>query len=228
MRPLFAIALTIGLAAASNAAEGLKVPESSFDFGLMPKGSVVKHFFWFKSTGTDTLRINKIVTGCTCALMPLQQDWLAPGDSMRVGITWETGARIGKIGRYPRAEFRDRTSPVHMSLTGLVMADPDSARPLHVKPYKFELSKTERLDLDSLSFVMTNKSDGKLSLRVVSYPVEECVYEFPQEIEGGASLTGFIKVRPEFRDQEFVSSITIEASDSRHTRLTIPIRRKFY
>ncbi len=211
------------------AEQQLTIPVDEFDFGLVPQHSTVKHHFWFKSTGSDTLRLGKITTGCTCALMPLETDVLAPGDSLLVGITWDVGRAIGKTSRYPRAAYDGPDSPAHMIVKCLVVQHPDSIRPVRVKPYRLSLSRTAAVDIDSLSFVFTNSDlHNDILLAELNVPVAECEYSLPDTVPAGGQASGWIKVRPEYADEEFNSSITLQLSDKRRTRITIPIQRRFY
>jgi hypothetical protein len=230
MKAIAAIsALLLGLGLAAAAEEQLTIPADEFDFGLVPQHSTVKHHFWFKSTGSDTLHIGKITTGCTCALMPIETDVLAPGDSMLVGITWDVGRSIGKTARYPRVAYESPDSPAYMIVRCLVVQHPDSIRPVRVKPYRLSLSKTAAVDIDSLSFVLTNSNkEEDLALAELNHPVEECEYALPDTIPAGGQATGWIKIRPEYADKEFHSSITLLLNDERRTRITIPIQRRFF
>lgn len=224
-----AVVICMGLTLTAPAEQELTIPSDDFDFGLVPQHSTVKHHFWFKSTGSDTLKLGKITTGCTCALMPLERTTLAPGDSMLVGLTWDVGHSVGKTSRYPRAAYDGPDSPAYMIVRCLVVQYPDSIRPLTVKPYRLSLSRTAAVDIDSLSFTLTN-SDTKndLVLTELSVPVEECLYNLPDTIPAGGKATGWIKVRPEYADNEFYSSITVQLNDDGRTRMTIPIQRRFF
>lgn len=46
-------------------AEGpqMTIPDSLFDFGFAPQNSKITHIFWLHSSGTDTLRITRVVPG---------------------------------------------------------------------------------------------------------------------------------------------------------------------
>lgn len=39
------------------------IPETSFNFGLVPAGSVVSHYYLTKNMGTDTLKIKAVSPG---------------------------------------------------------------------------------------------------------------------------------------------------------------------
>jgi hypothetical protein len=58
------IAVVVLLVAGSLvAAPRLEIPDRSFDFGYVPQESHISHVFWLHSTGTDTLKILKVVPG---------------------------------------------------------------------------------------------------------------------------------------------------------------------
>ena len=39
------------------------IPETMWDFGLIPAGNVVSHYYLIKNVGTDTLKIEKVRPG---------------------------------------------------------------------------------------------------------------------------------------------------------------------
>ncbi len=58
-----AVALAASFVATASAESNLTIEQSSFDFGYAPQKSKLSHIFWLKSTGTDLLKIAKIVPG---------------------------------------------------------------------------------------------------------------------------------------------------------------------
>jgi len=220
--------LVVTTAGSGLAQPGLEIRPKKFDFGSVAKNSTLVPQFWFVSTGTDTVRISDIKTGCSCATMPLEKRHLAPGDSMKVGLYWDVGRRVGGIARGPGVFFEGGSEPVHLLLTGMVISAPDAAKPVSIKPYKAELAHIAGNSIDSVGLTFHNHSDEELHLRVVSYPVNECELDFPTVLAPESSTTGYIKIRPEFADSEFKRSVTVEFSDEKRSRMTIPIRRKFY
>ncbi len=223
------ILLLLGFATVPALAQPqLEIVGKSFDFGYVPQDCTISQFFWFKSTGTDTLKIDRIKTGCTCALMPMEQKWIAPGDSMKIGIYWEMGKDLNAIGRFPYIFTNAQADPYRMYLTGYVVKSGDSLRPLSISPYKFELTKYGDQAIDSISFNLKNQSNKELRISVVSYPLEECDIFVPSTVKAGGTVAGYVKVRPDFLDKEFKRSITLLMDDEKATRVTLPIRRKIY
>jgi Protein of unknown function (DUF1573) len=206
----------------------LEIPAPDFDFGGVATNSTVSHYFWFKSTGTDTVRIEQIKTGCTCALMPLEREWIAPGDSMRVGIFWSLKNQIGKTGRYPYILSNGATEPVQLSLTATVVSEMDNAVPLSVKPYKLELANAPLARVDSIEFVLTNRSDRDYQCMLVSLPIEYCTVVIPEQLKAKSTARGYIRLKPEFADTEFKSSLTIAYLGLQPGRISIPVRFQNY
>lgn len=217
------------LTASTVSAEArLDIPSSKFDFGMMPAQSIVSHSFWFRSTGTDTVRIQTIKSGCQCTTVPLERDWLAPDDSMKVEVFWDIGRRIGNTGQYPRVFIGGNPEPQFISLIGNVAQVLDDLQPVSVRPFKAAFAKTGSVSIDSITFTFTNHSDEDLDLAVVSYSSESYEVKFPTRIVGGATAEGYVKISPQVTDLEFKGSITVEFEGSNKNRLTIPVLRKFY
>ncbi len=216
----------------ADAGSSLKIRNTKFDFGWMPHNSIVVHHYWFVSVGKDTLRIQEINTrNRDIAWMPLEQNWIAPGDSLRIPIYWTTGNK----GRANERRWKIHTNsyvddPLDMYLKGITVIKPDSLRPVLVKPYKGEFSRLAGMSIDSIGFTLTNYSTRELDLTVTSEPMYECEVVMPDSLHAGEERQGYIKIRSEYLDKEFLNSITIHLTDYMNydRRITIPIRRKIY
>ncbi|MEW6051381.1 MAG: DUF1573 domain-containing protein [Candidatus Zixiibacteriota bacterium] len=231
MRPLLLAALLLLVGVFSGFGQPkLEIPSNKFDFGISPQNASLVQFFWFKSIGTDTVRITKLTTGCDCATMPLPQNWLAPGDSMHVGLFWHSERKVGNSGRYPYIFTNASPDPYRIYLTALVISGMDSAHPVSVKPYKVELSKLPTMSLDTTAITFTNHSKDSFALSVISSPIAECEIELPQALGGNRSSNCVVRVKPEYRDQEFERSFTVlfEGPGELRYRYTVPVRRKIY
>ncbi|KAA3634181.1 MAG: DUF1573 domain-containing protein [Calditrichaeota bacterium] len=206
----------------------LEISEQRFDFGAIPANSIVYKHFWFKSTGTDTLIINNIKTGCACALMETVKDTLPPGDSVKVGIEWKIGNKIFSVGRYPYIFTNASSDPYRIYLTGEAYKTLDKLQPVSLVPYKFELSKYKDDSVDEMKFTLTNHSDRSVQFKIVTELPKECEIKLPESIEPGSKGVGTVKVKKEYLDSEFTTSVTIVSVDNPDTKITIPIRRKIF
>lgn len=230
VRGLILCLVLVMLAVGVLAQPRFEITGNRFSFGMVPQSSTVANYFWFKSTGLDTVRITEIKTGCSCAHIPLPKDWIAPGDSMLVGFFWETEHRIGSTGKYPYITWSEHEEPARLFLTADVAAEPDSSRPLSIKPYKAELSRLGTKSIDSVGINFTNHQATPIVMKVVSVLTDEYKVVYPDTIPANGSATGYIKINPAYADKEFKGSVTFEyaASEVENKRFTIPIRRKMY
>ncbi len=206
----------------------LEIQPKEFSFGMIPQNSTVVHKFWFKSVGDDTLKISEIKTGCSCAIMPLKQDFILPGDSMEVQFLWDVGKRVYQIGRYPYIFTNASDEPYRMSLTGEVHKTLDSSKPVSVSPYKCEFSIIRDKSINEVEITFTNQTDKDIHVILLTPSVEECNIEMPQVISAHSKAVGKISVKNDFLDKEFVGSITLLLDDKKETRISIPYRRKIY
>ncbi len=216
------------IAAAAQADPHLAAPAPKFDFGVIPSNSQLVHKFWVKSTGTDTVNITEIKTGCSCVVSDQASTKVAPGDSLLLGFSWDTKRMRGTIYRSPRVFYDGAANPVILQMSAVTYDYPDSARPVTLKPYRFEFGRTSRGDIDSIGFTVTNHSDEDLTIDVISAPDSGVDVVMPNAVPAGGQATGYALLQKEAKDTEFETSLTIMVSDPKSTHLSVPIRRKIY
>jgi len=228
MRSLIVAAILLVATGHTLAQPPLDVRPDAFDFGIVPRYSTIYKDFWIHNPTADTIRIRKINTGCDCASMPLERSVIAPGDSVLAEFSWEHGRKEGAGSRIPHIFVEGIEDGLAVTMTANVSATPDSAWPLAVKPFKCELSRAGGVSVDSVVLALKNRSSEDIKLFLAATPSDYCQYAFPSSVPANSTARAVVKIKPEYADQEFESSITIGILDNRKKRLTIPLRRKFY
>ena len=123
---IFIAAIIIALAGNLAAQAKLRIANDRFDMGSIPGGVTASHNYWFKATGADTVVIDSMITTCGCTLSPLEKNWIAPGDSMRVEFCWKTGKKPGPTGNYPYIYTNADFEPIsRVYMTGTIMKFPE-------------------------------------------------------------------------------------------------------
>lgn len=219
---------SVGITSPVNSQPVLEIPNSEVQLGIFPQNSTIVHHFWFKSTGTDTLRIIEIKTGCACAVMPMERDFIPPGDSMKVTMTWKVKVQIGRALKIPYVYTNAGDIPFKIEMNGLVIDEPETSPVISVLPYRLELAKINDQDIDSLDFQISNKFEHDLMLTQISPNSDMYTVILPEVISGLSAAFGTIVLNKEYAGTEFISYLTFEASDPSNARITIPIRRKIY
>ena len=74
----------------------IELSEDIFDFGDISQGVSVSHNFTAKNVGDDDLIIFSAKGSCGCTVPKWHKDWISPGETGDIKITFNTGNRIGK------------------------------------------------------------------------------------------------------------------------------------
>lgn len=104
----------------------------------------------------------------------------------------------------------------------------DSIDTYRAEPYLVDLdSERPENQKDPWSYEVTlkNVSDQDLEFKVVSMPHQYVHIDFPDGLKlgPGDSKAFQVKFDKDIADDLFTESLTVEASDAKHTRLTVPL-----
>lgn len=90
------------------------VDGSTYDFGTMEFGTVMKHAFVVKNTGQAPLTLKMLGTSCKCTLADLPNNRLDPGGETRIELEWKA---IERHGPYSQTATLETNDPRHPTLT---------------------------------------------------------------------------------------------------------------
>lgn len=69
--------------------------ESSFDFGKIKQGDIVKHSFKFKNDGENPLIITAAQASCGCTVPEYPKEPIAPGESGEILVQFNSTGKMG-------------------------------------------------------------------------------------------------------------------------------------
>jgi len=219
-------AVTLLSGAAFGGTPRLELAERDFDFGFVPQNAKISHVFTLKSSGDDTLKIEKVTPGCGCTQMPLEKSAIAPGDEASLEIVFSTGAYSGKVVKNPSIQTNEGPDKQTLKFSAIVVTKPDSTYPVVISPYKLDISQYGEQKREEMTFSITNLSDMTLHPTMISCSAGLCDITLPKKIEAGKTAEGVLKLKQEALDTEFEKSVTIQLDDQAQTRFTIPIKRQ--
>ena len=226
-RSLTAITLMMILSWAVVAQAGSKmtITGNEFDFGYAPYDVRISHDFWLHSTGDDTLIIKKIIPGCGCTKAPLEKNVIAPGDSSRLEIIFNTNKYKGKVMKTPRIISNTGAKEEMVIILTNVIKEPESGYPLDIRPYILNVPEAQAAAANRLTFAFTNKSDKDLSLSLISYPQDYIDVQLPKTVKAGKTAEGTVTIKKDVTP-DFEKSFTIALNDKDKSRITIPVVRE--
>ena len=118
-----------------------------------------------------------------------------------------------------------------MQIISQVTERPDSTYPIIIQPYKIDLTQFSEKVIKKKKFMITNVSDQKLEVSLISMPDDLFEIKLPKSIKPGKSAKGELKLRREAYGDSFEKSVTIEVvgvDDEEATRFTIPVKRSLH
>ncbi len=225
MKKIIYLIAILSFTLSAYAAPMIEIKEPSFNFGKVAQRTSVSHTFWIKSTGTDTLRIERVVPGCGCTKAPLQDSVLAPGDSTSIEIIFATKSFRGYVAKKPYLETNISDEKVYLRIDAELFPKPESIGPIAFEPYKLDVSQYSKKPRSKAKFHLVNKSDKDYEITLIDMNNKSFDLKLPMKIKAGETIEGMITVHKDKLDTEFNSSFTIEINDDFRTRLSLPIRR---
>ncbi|HZI55027.1 MAG TPA: DUF1573 domain-containing protein [Chitinophagaceae bacterium] len=129
---LFVIAIAFTLnaqttAAVTTAPDVLSMKETAFDFGTIPQGKPVFHFFEVTNKGKDPMVISNVQTSCGCTTPEWSKEPIAPGATTKIRVGYNAAAE-GSFDKHITIMYNQNLSK-QIKITGTVWKAPASSAP---------------------------------------------------------------------------------------------------
>ncbi len=222
------LATTILIGASVAAGPMIEIPDPVFNFGKVGQRAKISHTFWIKSTGNDTLRITKVVPGCGCTQAPLQDSTLAPGDSTRLDLFFETRSYRGYVTKRPYLETNiDPDEKVYLKIHAHLLPKPEEDSQIVINPNPLDVSQFTELPRRKGKFLIENRSDRDYEITPIDWAEDYFTVDLPKKVKAGETAQGEITVHEERIPEAFEYSLTFQINDDQETRYTLPIKRLY-
>ena len=107
--------------------EVLALKEASFDFGQIPQGKPVFHFFEVTNTGKDPMVISNVQTTCGCTTPEWSHEPVAAGASTKIKVGYNAAAE-GHFEKYITIYYNQNLSK-QVKIHGTVWKAPEGSAP---------------------------------------------------------------------------------------------------
>ena len=104
----------------TNGTPHLVVKQPIHDFGQVAEGDEVGAVFWLTNGGDAPLIISKVKAGCGCTSVKWPEVPVAPGDSGKVEVLFNTRARSGMQSKSIEVFSNAPESPLELLFTAFV------------------------------------------------------------------------------------------------------------
>ena len=204
----------------------LYVDHTSFDFGYVPQGFMVKHNFVIENVGSKILQITDVSTTCDCVNAHITNPNIASEDSAYLTIEFNSTGYFGVISKYIIMKTNDPRMP---SVAFTFIANMDYTD----NPFVLIEPREVLLGMSSSPYVsIQNISDFGLAVNVDDYyppimaePVLQSYYIAPgAEVKMKLSLDNVVQ----WQYGSVTLSILGGANARDSCRITIPILSESY
>jgi hypothetical protein len=132
MKKLYTLFLSIVVAVVINAQttaspEALSVKETAFNFGTIPQGKPVYHFFEVTNTGKDPMVISNVQTSCGCTTPEWSKEPIMAGGTTKIRVGYNAAAE-GPFEKYITIMYNQNLSK-QIKISGTVWKAPAGSAP---------------------------------------------------------------------------------------------------
>jgi len=89
----------------------LKLEKTTYDFGTIDEGKIVETDFAFTNTGKSPLNIRETQANCGCTVSKPEKETLAPGESSKITVTFNSNGRRGRQQKMVTIFSNDPSAP---------------------------------------------------------------------------------------------------------------------
>ena len=220
--------LTLAAIALGQMPKGLQprieVSSDYFYFGYMPMNAVVQHTYWIRNTGGDTLRIVSVKPGCGCTTAPLSNDAIAPGDSAKLKVVFDSKNMIGKMVKDIAIFSNDPNKPsTAVKFFAVVNREHDKVR---AEPNVLRFSKFGSKDGRMVKTVdIANSFDSDIDISLIDFPAANFkIDKRTAKVRPGEKASFTIEQLQSVSDEaDVLTSVTFEFAGNETDRITVPL-----
>lgn len=115
------------LQAQTTASDALDVKETEFDFGTIPQGKPVYHFFQIVNKGGMPLKLDNVQASCGCTTPEWNKEPIAAGGTDKIKVGYNAAAE-GPFEKYITVTYNG-TSTKQIKIKGSVWKAPAGSAP---------------------------------------------------------------------------------------------------
>lgn len=132
MKKLFTLFSAIAIAFVLNAQtatteDPLAVKETAFDFGTIPQGKPVYHFFEVTNSGKAPMVISNVQTSCGCTTPEWSKEPIAPGATAKVRVGYNAAGE-GHFEKFITIMYNQNLTK-QVKISGTVWRAPEGSAP---------------------------------------------------------------------------------------------------
>lgn len=214
--------LVVSIINGQNQGPKIVAPEPKYDFGNIIEGQRVSHEFVVKNDGDEVLEIRKINASCGCTAAQPEKDKLAPGESTKIKVHFDSSHRQGKQVKYVYIMTNDKTNPqIRLEFTtfieerGVSDSKSVSGGRLIITPTKYDFGTIKEGSIVSTNVFLKNIGNEPVVINSINNSCDCISYNLSsKKINANENAIMKIELNTKNRSGKFTRTLTISANDS--------------
>jgi uncharacterized cupredoxin-like copper-binding protein len=170
-KSLLLIVFSLSVSFAQFLGPRISIQQIEHNFGDIQAGKVVTHNFILTNTGDDNLVIKNVHATCGCTVAKPQKETLAPGESTKLKVDFNSTGRRGPQEKTVYVKTNDPKNPeLKLKISANVIASTaaaGSAPILYVPKLSHDFGESKRRKVVEHTFTITNKGNAPLVIKDV-------------------------------------------------------------
>jgi hypothetical protein len=137
----------------------------NWDFGSIPKGSIVSHAYKIKNVGEDTLQILKVKPTCGCTTAPLSSNSIAPGEEADLTANFNSEKFNGRVNKQINIDTSDPIRPYLKVIFTAIINNPMLT--VTPEPAEVDFGSVKPGSGSEIKISVTNGEDKAVKLDVI-------------------------------------------------------------
>ena len=200
----------------------IDIPEMNWNFGSIPKGSIVSHSYQIKNIGEDTLQITNVKPTCGCTMAPLSSNFIAPGEEADLTANFNSEKFNGRVNKQINIDSTDPIKPYLKVIFTAIINNP--LLTVTPDPAEIDFGTVKQGNPGQMKFTVTNGENKSVKLAVVdqgkAFKAKAPIDPIPPH--GKADVT--LELAPQSNQGTLQGSVTLEVVDLPNSRFTIPCK----
>lgn len=196
----------------------LSIQHSTHDFGDITQGEKVSHNFVISNVGGDKLIISDVKAGCGCTAAAPEKSELAPGESTKLLVTFNSTGRSGPQHKTVMFKTNDPETPASMlTITANIITDKKagtSAPQVYFPETQHDFGTVAEGKVVDYTFHLQNKGTSALTIKDVKTSCGCTAALLSKDtIEPGQEGTLKVELDTKNRSGKLSRTITVQTND---------------
>jgi uncharacterized cupredoxin-like copper-binding protein len=188
------------------------------DFGNIEYGQKVTHYFVLTNNGDDNLLIQRVRASCGCTVAKPEKDKLAPGESTKLKVEFNSAGRKGKQEKTITVSTNDPKTPeLRLKIKGMILpsvAAGEKNPDIFFRETNHDFGNVKEGKTVEYTFKFTNKGSAPLEIKKVRTSCG-CTAALlsSKKLDPGSEGTLKVELDTKNRSGKMSRTITVESND---------------